>query len=294
MRQAILITAYKNLQHIVDIVRFFNNDYHFFIHVDRNSAIPNVQITELKNLTNVVLVSQKYKTNWASLNHVRAMLLLMNEAVKSNVEYIHLITGHDFPIQSPGQFGAFLKQNKGVEFLENFSLPTQQWNGGGLNRLEYFYLYDFINFKKHFFKVNFYFTLIQEKLRWKRNLGSELPPLFGGGSWWTLTSPCVRYVCDYVEQHPKFFNRFRYTFCPEEILFPTIIMNSPFASQVRSDGLRFIVWERRNGNLPANLDESDWTAIMESQQLFARRFEYPVSTGLLDRIKGRFASKTTG
>lgn len=48
-----------------------------------------------------------------------------------------------------------------------------------------------------------------------------------------------------------------------------------------------MVWEKRNGNNPANLDESDFENIESSDALFARKFELPVSLGLYQKIKDK-------
>jgi hypothetical protein len=62
-------------------------------------------------------------------------------------------------------------------------------------------------------------------------------------------------------------------------------MNSPLKNNVVNDNLRFIVWEKRNGNFPANLDETDYPALAETSAFFARKFEYPVSETLREKIE---------
>jgi len=63
-------------------------------------------------------------------------------------------------------------------------------------------------------------------------------------------------------------------------------MNSSFSKKVLDDNLRTIeFWNRRNGNCPSNLDESDFENLKNSHNLFARKFEYPVSAILKNRIQ---------
>jgi len=69
--------------------------------------------------------------------------------------------------------------------------------------------------------------------------------------------------------------------------FQTVIMNSEFATQAVSDDLRFIDWSYRHNNSPANLDETDFDKLITSDKLFARKFEYPVSEVVLDKILHR-------
>jgi len=49
----------------------------------------------------------------------------------------------------------------------------------------------------------------------------------------------------------------RYTFVPEETNFHTVVLNSPFKDHVVNRRLRYVDWRYRNGNYPANLNESD-------------------------------------
>jgi hypothetical protein len=62
-------------------------------------------------------------------------------------------------------------------------------------------------------------------------------------------------------------------------------MNSPLKENAVNNNLRFILWEQRNGNFPANLDETDYEAIKASDAFFARKFEYPVSERLLKMLE---------
>jgi hypothetical protein len=62
-------------------------------------------------------------------------------------------------------------------------------------------------------------------------------------------------------------------------------MNSNFRQKVVNDNLRYIDWVSRNGNNPANLDDSDYNKIVTSDSIFARKFEYPRAIGIVNSIK---------
>jgi len=55
--------------------------------------------------------------------------------------------------------------------------------------------------------------------------------------------------------------------------------------KIVNNNLRFIDWTRRNGNFPANLDESDFQSLADSDKIFARKFEFPISEKLKQMIK---------
>lgn len=291
MKQAILITAYKNISHLQRIVDFFDDDYFFFIHIDTKSKISNFDIENLKASSKVKLVSQKYKVNWGSIDHLKAILLLCRETVKyPQIEYIHLITGQDFPIKSSKQITDFLEENRGTEFLSARPLPLKSWKNGGLDRVLYYNPYELFNAKswqRIFIKT---FVNLQKLVGFKRKLPYDTHILYGGSTYWTLSRQAVEYFLSYLDTHTEVLNSFKYTFCAEEILLHTIIMNSPFKEKVCKDNLRFMVWEYRDGISPANLDERDYNEIIKSNAFFARKFEYPVSESLYLKLKSTFSN----
>jgi hypothetical protein len=109
--------------------------------------------------------------------------------------------------------------------------------------------------------------------------------LYGGSGWWSLSQASVDYVMNYTRQNPSLLKRLRFTFCADEIYFQTILMNSPMKEKIVNNNLRFIDWKKRNGNLPANLDESDFQSLVDSDKIIARKFEFPISEKLKGLIK---------
>ena len=287
MKQGILIVAHKNLSHLIKIVDWFNNDFLFFIHIDKKTLPKINEIELLKKKNNVVLVCQKYCVNWGGVNHLKAIIFLIQKALEyEDVEYFHLISTSDFPIKDYQYFRDFFLKNKGKEFLEYSELPEKNWSGnGGLDRLLYFRFYDIFNAKNKFNNLILELTyIIQKKIHLIRQIDKKFPKLYGGSSWWTLSRECLKYVMNFLKTNPHFLMRFRFSFCAEEIFFQTIILNSNFKEKIINNNLRFIEWENRNGNCPANLDESDYNKILNCEKLFARKFEYPVSLSLLNML----------
>jgi hypothetical protein len=289
MEQTILITAYKNIGHLQKIIDFFDNSaakFSFFIHLDKKSAFSETSIKKLQNRDNVKLVSQQYNVNWGGVNHLKTILLLLESALKkSDAGYFHLITGHDFPVQPVEKFTAFFEENSGKEFLEYNKLPYYKWQNGGFDRLLLYNPYDLFDGRtglKEFAAKKI--LKIQKLLKIRRGLPPNFPDLYGGSTYWSLSRRSVEYIFNYMEIHPGYLQRFDYTFCAEEIFFQTIIMNSPLKENTVNNNLRFILWEERNSNFPANLDESDYVAIKASDAFFARKFEYPVSEKLLEKL----------
>lgn len=285
--QAILITAYKNYSHLCDLVKFFNNNFSIYIHVDKKSLITNEELELLRQYPNVKYTSKAYNINWGGINHLLAILHLSREALKDRSnKYFHLITGHDYPIKTVSEFSNFYDSNKDKDFMEFFPLPYNPWPEGGLDRLSRYNLYDCIDGRSGWGELLIKrFSKIQKAIGFKRPFYKGFPTLYGGSTYWSLRRKSLEYIFQYIDTNPKYIKRFKYSFCSEEIFFQTILLNSPLKDNIVNDNLRFIVWEKRNGNFPANLDNSDYQDIINSHALFARKFEYPVSEQLLDDIK---------
>jgi hypothetical protein len=285
--QAILITAYKNYFHLENLVDFFNEDFSIYIHIDKKSSISKEEIRKLKERKNVAYISQQYTINWGGINHLKAILDLSVNAIKNKEnQYFHLITGHDYPIKPISEITAFAHTNREFSYMEYHPLPYSPWPEGGLDRLSRYNLYDLIDGRRglgeRFIKG---FSKVQKALGFKRSFEKDFPSLYGGSTYWSLNREALEYVFQYMLEHPQYLKRFKYSFCSEEIFFQTILLNSPLKGKIINDNMRFIIWEERNGNFPANLDDSDFNNIKDSNALFARKFEFPISENLLKKIQ---------
>jgi hypothetical protein len=282
MKQAVLIIAYKDIEHLIDIVNFFDEDFLFYIHIKKSSQIDNEALARLKSSRKVVLVSRKYEVRWGGFNLLKAILYLSQEALKNKeVEYFHLISGQDFPIKKSHYFTEFLQKHKGKEFIEYVTPPSSQF----LKRLSYFYLFDFIDSKRGKGNVRV-FTLVklQKRLGLNRNK-PDMVNLAVGSAWWTLSYGCLQYVIAYTKNNPSFLNRMKYTWCPEEFYFQSVLLNSCYKEIIVNNNFRYIDWVSKNGSHPAILDESDYDRLLHSPQLFARKFERPVSDKLIEKLR---------
>lgn len=291
MKQAVLITAYKNIEHLQEIINFFDHEFEIYIHLDKKSQISDNELLGLKDNLHVKHISRKYNVNWGGFNHLKSILHLCKIAMKSkDIFYFHLISGHDFPIKGLKDFKQFFKDNKESQYIDVFNIPSSGWSGnGGMNRLEYLNFYDFFNAKIPKQHVSILrLLIIQEKIGFKRSFPSKMPKIYGGSTWWSLSRECLSFVLNYTTNNRRILNRFKFTLCSEEFYFPTLIMNSPFASKIDRSNLRYIDWNSRNGNYPAILDETDYEKVSSSEAFFARKFEPAHSNYLLEKIKEKF------
>lgn len=282
MRQAILITAYHDYQQLRRLIDYFDSDFEIYIHLDRRS--PQMPNDLLKRPC--VHVFQHYRVFWGSMNHLRAILQLMDEALKhKDLEYFHLVTGNDYPIPSLSSFSSFCESHRNDNFLEFFKLPRSLWDSeGGLARVKYYWLQRWLQpnesntVGRHFTNA---LVKIQRKLGMRRSFRYFDGNLFGGGTYWSLSREALDYAIAFLNANPGYLRRFRGTKIAEEICLPTIWANSTLP--LTNNSLRYIEWG--SGASPNVLTENDYKKIMCSGCLFARKIMSSQSDALIKKMQ---------
>src|SRR6185369_3646825 len=100
MKHGILILAHQYPNHLVDLIKAFDEDFYFYIHIDKKSKFSPSEITALKKIPRVKSVSQELRILWGGSNHLKGILLLANEALKEKeLNYFHVISGQDYLIK---------------------------------------------------------------------------------------------------------------------------------------------------------------------------------------------------
>ena len=284
MKQAILITAYKDFALLNNLVRSFNNHFTIYIHVEKKSRYTKDNLLEHKNNSNVILVEKKYSINWGGFNHVKSVLFLIKEAMKNHENYFfHFITGQDLPVKSMDDFMTFFNYKNGNIYLDSFNFPKKGWaDNDGKDRLFYYNFFDILNGKNYKHRIwNNRILKVQKMIQFKRTYSSNFPKIYAGSTYWSMPRKPLKYVLDYSNENKKFYNRFKFTLCAEEFYFQTILINSEYKNSITNDTLRYIDWKYRNGSNPAFLDKTDLNKIKKSNVFFARKFDSEISKELL-------------
>ncbi|WP_300602287.1 beta-1,6-N-acetylglucosaminyltransferase [Niabella sp.] len=267
MKQAILITGYKNIHSFIDIINCFDKErFSFYLHIDKRSPLDTTPLQAYRN----VFISTRYAVTWGGENHLKAILLLAKTALQDpDNAFFHLITAEDFPVKP---MNAFYELDLTRNYLSFSEMPAPFWGpDGGMDRIRYYQFYNWMDVKKPYRRAIIYRLLkFQKILGFKRAYPANFPKLYGGATYWSLNRDALRYVIDYTDQNSAFLRRFNHTWCSEEIYFQTLILNSPFAHTVVNDDLRYIDWSGKRG-YPAFLDETDFPQLIASGKLFARK-----------------------
>lgn len=283
-KHAVLLIAHQNPEHQFKLINYLGESFDFFIHYNKKSKLTEKEIKAFTALPNVKLFSQKYEVNWGGVKLTKIICDLGREAIKNEkYKYIIVLSGQDFPIKSREDILEFYQKNEGQQFLLHYPLPYPWWHNGGLDRFNYYHFYDLVN-GRDMMGLRFINLMvkIQKFMKLNRNIEKKLPPMFGGSSWFSVTTDCMKYCISYFDEQKDLFNHINHTFAPDEMIFHTIIMSSSFAKSVKNDNLFFISWE--NGPSPVTLDDSFFPILKSSEKLFARKFISPTSKSLIEKL----------
>lgn len=315
-----LILAHSNPQLLGRLVNVLDNDrVHFFIHIDKKADL-NKFLHYLPARENIHLLEKRIKVFWAGYSMVKAILALMEEAIKSKIDfkYAVLLSGAHYPIKSNDYIlRYFLKSD--CEYLQ-----FAQVNETGCEfKIDAYSLYDFSFFNPNtkFFEnkllnriarlpglaVNKIFRDIIPII-YKRKLVGNITP-YTGANWWALTRPCVKYVLDFVGNNSDYADFFRLSIQPDETFFHSIICNSHFKpansnitlNSLRGKqkqagkfsklkGLSLTFTKCTSAGTPKTLDEDEFAEVRKESNyfaypcLFARKIDPDISLRLINLI----------
>jgi hypothetical protein len=287
MKIAYLISVHRcpvQLTRLVNALNtpIINYDPWFFIHVDKKSFIQD--FAQQCNHDNVRFIHQREEVHWGDFSQVTATLNLLREAIVHNADYYIFLSGQDYPIKSTEYIYNYFSHNSTSEFIE-YSPISSDGLASSMWRFQRTYLPgSWIPYRNVRMTLNH--TVIRLLPLPPRRFLPGFQP-YGGSQWWCLTHSCISYILEFIENNKHYESYFRYTICPDEMFFQTIIINSPYQERVINDNLRFIDWsdcEQGKGYSP-NVITCDYIeSLASSAKLFARKFDINVDTNILNFI----------
>ncbi len=274
MRVAYVILAHQLPEQLVRLVRRLNTPGALFlVHINRRSddAVYRAAQAGLSDLDNVVFL-RRHKLYWGGFGHVRATLEGLDELHRRSAQfdYVALLTGQDYPIKPVSEIERALEQSGGRSFMAHDRLP-----GGladGMERITYWH--------SRRIGVPRGWHL---RLPIRRRFPQQMVP-WGGSAYWWLSREAIEYVRRWIAEHPGSFRFFQHVDVPDEILFHTILLNSPLRDSIVNDELRHIDWTRQPK--PAIFRADDLETLRRSPKLMARKFDTTVDAEILDLIDG--------
>lgn len=285
MRIAYLILCHKNPEQVQMLIKKLDNkNTDFYIHIDKKA-----ENFLLSNSGNIFLVPDKKRIDvqWATNSMIIAtfeVIHLMLDS-KRKYDYVFLISGQDFPIKSNEEIDSFLTENQGTNFIE--ILPhSSEYYKRYMKRNDIFYP-KCIQKPTIFAKVlkKFYIYLSGGYNHtfniFKRKNNNKLSFEFGS-QWWCLTYDCLVWINNYVIAHKNILDFFEYALTPDECIFQTLFMISPYKEK-RQDKLTYLEWDK-NKNNPRIFTKEDFSLLKRSKCFFARKFDTTIDKEIVDLL----------
>ena len=290
MRHAYLILCHTDSYVLNTLVRMLDvkhNDIYVLPDKKSPEALTKNLKTEYADLK-VIPKNKRIDARWGDETQIEAELTGFEQVINGGeYDYIHLLSGQDLPIKSQDKITEFFsKFPKGTNFI---GLAHGEFNKSDLrNKTEYRHY--FLKYFRHKSRIITIFSKIARRslLEFQKILKHKRKwqlPLYKGSNWVSITPECAKYLIDRNEEILKIFKGVP---CADEIYKQSIIMNSPLKNTLSSTDMDFagntrkIDWERGK---PYTWHKEDLGELLDSDALFARKFNSSVDKEIIDKIE---------
>jgi hypothetical protein len=277
-RIAYHILAYREPERVARLVNRVQTDSDF-VNIHFDTMIGAEKFKEWKKLIEVkcpnknVNIVSEFRCKWGSIGSVDTYLSAIRHFENYEYDYFIPLSGECYPLKSPEDIKKVLG-GKSCAFMEFFKLPSKNWWQGGLYR---------INNRFYFLPRRSYPYVWAIKIpRLKKGLPCNLEP-YGGHGGFCLPKRHASYILRFVKDNPCLRQFFKRAWAPDELFFETILLNSPFKSEVVNDSKKYVDFSEMKSH-PKNLTKADFENLKKSGKLFARKFKTEVDIDILDII----------
>jgi hypothetical protein len=246
---AYLILAHDNPRHFGRLLSALASPTAaFFVHIDKKSA---VAFTHSLDAEVVCFLADRLQVHWGDFSMVKATLALIGQALSDprHFDRLVLLSGADYPVRSASYIESFLERHSDAEFISMVRMPSEAADKP-LSRLTRFRPSpDETLFRSFIRRAMRKARLTPRERDYTRVLGNLVP--YAGWQWWALTRGACEYIEEFCADNPEIVSFFRNTHIPDEMLFQTILANSPYKENARRN-LTFADWTA-GGRNPALL-----------------------------------------
>ncbi|MES2982339.1 MAG: beta-1,6-N-acetylglucosaminyltransferase [Verrucomicrobiota bacterium] len=194
------------------------------IHFDASSPAEEREAVSLLEMSypGLVRVTSKIHCKWGEWSLVEATLLMLRifEKMPDKPDFIHLMSGADFPIRPIADMQEFLRRHPDQDYVESYDITKKCWVKGGLSmeRFQFFFPVNFRSSRKTFNRL----VGLQRTFGIRRKIPLALTPHMGS-QWWTLRWSTCQKILEFIDKNPRVVRYFRSTWIPDESFFPTLI-----------------------------------------------------------------------
>ena len=282
-----LIIAHKSPQHVKRLVVALNDDTSmFFIHLDKRVTLDLFKPL-FKDCINVEFVEPRAQSIWGGFGileaHINSYLFIKKRV--EHFSHVILLSGQDFPLKTNDYINTFLQNHLEHSFIEYFPLPNAGWGPfGGMERYQKFHL-QFTRLPVFVKRLQRVFNFAY-KLKWYRKIPKGMKP-FGGSDWYILNKKAFDYMVDFIVKNKRIVSFFKFGFHPYELFFQTVLLNAgdEIASSLINDNKKYTNWSKPAGPYPAILLKEDLPLLLNTDKLFARKFDLDIDYQVVDELE---------
>jgi hypothetical protein len=269
MNLAAIILAHRDPMNVARLaILISERGVDIAIHYDLNSPPDeHRQLREaLREHANIVF-AEPVRCDWGQWSLVRATLGAIGALAGRGVayDYVHLMSGADYPTQPIHRLEHFLTRNAGLEFIEAVNIREKSWVSDGLEHERYQYEHihnwrtDRDNFDRHWAE--------QRDRGEEREFIAGLDP-YMGSQWWTLTWPTCLGALAWAEE-PGVADFFETVWIPDEMFFQTFVGNKVPADRIVDLGLTLYRFDKDGRTVVYN--DGDFQTLRRARFFFARK-----------------------
>ncbi|WP_441002128.1 beta-1,6-N-acetylglucosaminyltransferase [Pseudocolwellia agarivorans] len=291
MKVVFLVQCHKLTTPLIyNILKFSKiRDVRVFIHVDKKS-----DITPFLTLRgdNVFLIKKRIDVHWGGQAQINVTLNLFEEIRHLDFDYASFISGDDLFHHPFSDFNDFLKKNYGQEFIG--VVNTRETEFQSRFKIKYPNLFLQRNLSPYFrFMKKIYMTSSKLGLFHNKNK-CPFKHFYKGSNWFTLSKAAITYIQDEISKNIGIIKYFENSFCCDEIIFQSILMNSHFKDSIykllndnyddNKMSLRYIDWSS-GPEYPKILYKKDLSIELPRDIFFIRKVDSQIP---LDFIQNKF------
>lgn len=281
-KHAYLIICHNHFQQLDKLLNLLDdarND--IYIHVDQKVGEIPPTLREKQMKHSPVYFVDRVSVNWGGYSMVQCEMNLLEAAVQNEAEYAyyHLISGVDLPLKTQNQIHGFFDENAGKEFI-SFSTKANQTKDF-LDRISVYHFFQEKVGRSHgaLFKLESLLVKLQQLLHINR-LGREKDRFYKGNQWFSITDEMAKFIT--LPEQKAFVEKYlKWSCCSDELFIQTLVMNSPLKDNISQEKVRMIDWKRGN---PYTFRAEDYDALMQSDSLFARKFDEDIDNDVIETI----------
>lgn len=283
MKHAYLIMAHNQWELLSELLKAIDDPRNdIYLHIDKKASPPLNRISACVQKSKLIYTKQ-HSIVWGGTQMMKCTLSMLEHAFNEEYKYYHFISGTDFPIKSQDYLHNFLCTGQDQELI-GFDWPGIE-SGRFVERVQYYhFLINIIGKREGYALWDRFLTKVEDfslAVQRKLHVNRLNYTMYKGSSWFTITHHLVSEI---LKNKRAILQRHKFTANADECWLQSFVMESTFKNQLADSNLRYIKWIQGNPS-PETLTIGDFENLIDSNKLFARKFDWNKDKEIILRLK---------